>query len=334
MTYYVLAACAALAAFLALNAFGSLVTAALWLGLRRQARRLPAALLSRALFWLCVLPPACALIFVAAFLLPAYLIHEAYPAPEAVGLPLLALAVCSAFAIALALYRAAASWLSTRRLTDFWLRRAEPVSLKGVTIPAYRLRYSTPVLAVVGTLRPRLFIAGQVMDSLSHEELEMALAHERGHLLARDTLRRAVVHVCRDLLPFFVPAMLARAWVSEAERAADEFAARSGARGALALAAALIKIARLMPPGSNSVAPAGAFLLEVANDGVAGRVQRLAEMASVRRAPAGRGLRLSKAAPLMLGIAGLGVVSALLAVDWQVLAAVHDLTEKLIKLLA
>lgn len=334
MTYYVLAACAALAAFLALNASGSLVAAILWLGLRRRARLWSSAARSRALFWLCILPPAGALIFVAALLLPAYLKHEPYPTPEAVGLPLLALAICSAFFITLAVYRAAASWLATRRLMTFWMGRAEPVSVEGVAVPAYRLRDSTPVLAVVGTLRPRLFISGQVMDSLSSEELEVALAHERGHLLAHDTLRRAVVHFCRDLLPFFgAGRVLARAWAAEAETAADEYAARSGATGALALAAALIKIARLMPAGGEHVAPAGAFLLEGADDGVAGRVRRLTEMAPAWCVPSGGGFRTSKAA-LLTGLACLAVASALLAIDRQLLAAVHDLTERLIKLLA
>ena len=333
MTYYVLVTCAALAAFLSLNAVGSLAAAGLWFGLRRRTGRWRATARARVLFWLCVLPPAGALTFVAALMVPAYLIHEPYPGPEAVGLPLLALALCSASVIVVALYRAARSWLATRRLIAFWLGRAEPMSVEGVAVPAYCLRHSTPVLAVVGTLRPRLFIAGQVMDSLSPEELEMALAHERSHLLARDTLKRAVMQVCRDLLPFIgACSVLGRAWAEEAERTADEYAARSSAAGALDLAAALIKIARLMPAGAKHAVPAGAFLLEGDDEGLAGRVRRLTEMASTKGTSAGRELLFPKVV-LTMGLVGLGVALAA-AADRPILAMVHALTERIIKLLA
>jgi Zn-dependent protease with chaperone function len=329
----VLVTCLALAAFLSLNAVASLAATGLWFGLRRRMRHRPATARARILFWLSVLPPACALVFVAALMLPAYVAHEPNPAPEAAGLPLLAIALCSASVIALALFRAAASWLATRRLTAFWLRQSEPVKLKGVAVPAYRLRHSTPVLAVVGSLRPRLFIAGQVMGSLSPEELEMALAHERGHLLARDTLKRAVMQFCRNLLPFVgAGSALGRAWAEEAERAADEYAARSGTTGALDLAAALIKLARLMPAGVKSAVPAGAFLLEGDDDGLAGRVRRLTEMASDKATSAGRGLLFSKLI-VPTGIVGLAVALAVTAADWQILATVHALTERIVKLL-
>lgn len=332
--YYVLAICLALAAFLSLNALGSLVATSMWLGLRRFARRWPARARAGILFGLRVLPPAGALAFVAALMIPAYFAHEPYPAPEAVGLPLFALAVFSASSMAFALCRAAFSWLATRRLTADWLRQSEPVNVKGVAIPAYRLRHPTPVLAVVGTLRPQLFIATQVLDSLSPEEMKVALAHERGHLLAHDTLKRAVTNFCRDLLlPFFgLGRTLDRAWAEDAERAADEYAARAGAEGALDLAAALIKIARLMPAGVNNVVPAGAFLLEGADDGVAGRVRRLAEMASLDETPARRELLASKVA-MPTGLAGLTAALTIAVADLEILATVHALTEHVVRLL-
>lgn len=334
MTYYALVTCLALLAFLSLNAAGSLIATALWSGLRRRTRRWTANARARTLFWLSVLPPACALLFIAALLIPAYFAHEPYPAPDTVGLPLLAVALFSAYGITFALYRAALSWLTTWRLTTFWLKQAESVSVQGIKIPAYRLSNSTPVLAVVGTLRPRLFIAGQVLDSLSAEELEVALAHERGHLLARDTLKRALMRACRDLLPFIgAGRVLERAWAREAERAADEYAAHSGTAGALDLASALIKIARLMPAGVNNVVPAGAFLLEGADEGVAGRVRRLTDMASIQEKPVGRALLFSKfALPFVLG--GFGVALLAAVADWHVLLTVHTLTERVIKLLA
>ena len=333
MTYYFLAICLALAAFLSLNALGSLIVTAAWMAFRRRTNRWSAGARATALFALRVLPPACALVFVATLLIPAYLIYEPYPAPESVGLPLLALAVFSASGIALALYRAVASWLLTRRLTARWLRQAEPMSVEAVGVPAYRLRNTTPVLAVVGTLRPRLFIAEQVLDSLSPEEMGVALAHERAHLRARDTLKRAVVNLCRSLVPLIgAGRALDRAWAEEAERAADEYAASADAAGALDLAAALIKIARLMPAGVGNVVPAGAFLLEGADEGVAGRVRRLTEMASTRSANAGRELLPAKVA-VPAGLA-LFTGTLLAAADREFLAAIHSFTEGVLKILA
>ena len=189
------------------------------------------------------------------------------------------------------------------------------------------------MIAVVGVLRPTLFIAGQVLDSLTREELEVALTHEKGHLVARDTLRRAVLNFCRDLTMLIAGARtLDRAWAEESERAADEYAARAGSVVALDLAAALIKIARLMPANVKNVVPAGAYLLEGGGDGVAGRVRRLTELASARATLAGGESRLSKAA-LAAGICGFAALTVLIT-EWQVLATVHALTEKVVKLLA
>src|SRR5919202_1119057 len=112
--------------------------------------------------------------------------------------------------------------------------------------------------AGVGTLRPRLFIAQQLFAALTEAELRAALAHECGHLATRDNLKRAVLRACRDVLTI-VPAgrTLDRAWDESTEAAADEHAARDGgAAAALDLAAALVKIARLAPPGMRPTLPA------------------------------------------------------------------------------
>lgn len=336
MKYYLLATCLALAVFFSFNVVASLGATALWIGLRRRAQsRWSATARARMVFWLRVLPPLSALAFVAALLIPAYLKHEPYPSPEAVGWPLIAIALCSASGLALALSRAVAAARATRLLTGAWMQQSERVHVEGIAIPAYRLRHTTPVIAVVGVVRPQLFIAGQVLDSLSLEEMKVALAHESGHLVARDTLKRALIKVCRDLLPLVgVGRTLDRAWSEEAERAADEYAVRAGSTVALDLAAALIKIARMMPAGVSNVVPSGAFLLEASDDGVAGRVRRLTEMASLEDRPVSRGLLFSKS----LLTAGLfGFTAAALGAtgdDRQVLATIHTLTERVVKLLA
>lgn len=332
MTYYTLVVCLALAVFLLINVLGTWIVTASWFYLRRHLSGTRACTRARILFGLRVIPPTFASVFVIALLIPAHLLYEPYPTPESVGLPLLALAVISAACIVHAAYRATISCLVTKGMIAAWLQHAEPMYVGSVEIPAYRLSIMTPMLAVVGTLRPRLFVASQILDSLNPEEIAVALAHERGHLLARDTLKRAVMNFCRHLvLSTGMGHTLDREWAKEAERAADEYAARAGATCALDLATALIKIARLMPVGAGSVMPAGAFLLEGADEGVAGRVRRLTEMASAPRATAAPESLFSKTVTLMALLSFVLVLAT--TVDRQTLEALHALTEWIIKLL-
>jgi Zn-dependent protease with chaperone function len=333
VTYYTLIACLSLAAFLSINVLGTLIVTSSWVCLSRYFPGTQARRRATILFGLRVLPPAFALTFIVALLIPAYLLYEPYPTPESAGLPLLALAALSASSIAHATYRTITSWLVTRGMIAAWMRRAEPIHVGSVEIPAYRLSIMSPLLAVVGTLRPRLFVASQVLDSLSPEEVSVALAHERGHLLARDTLKRAVMNFCRHLLfTTRLGHLLDREWAKEAERAADEYAARSSAACALDLAAALVKIARLMPEGAGGVIQAGAFLIEGADEGVAGRVRRLTEMASTGSVNVGPESLFLKSATLTALLSFVLVLGT--AADRQTLEALHALTERVIKLLA
>jgi len=338
--YYLLGTCLALAALLTANAFLTLVATLLWRVVQQTARReWSAATRARVLFALRTLPMAGALFVTAALLLPAYLLYEPYPATEVAGHKLILLALISASGIAFALARLGASWLATRRIRRDWLSRADRVSIEGVRVPAYRLRHSFPVIAVVGTFRPRLFVADGIFDALNDEELAAAVAHERGHLVARDTLKRAVMRACCDLL-LCVPAgrSFNRAWEIEAERAADEYAARDGATVALDLAAVLIKIARLVPRGGKPAMPAGAFLIEAADEGVAGRVRRLTELAGHDDGdgdnPNKRRATIPQNNALLTGVAAALLAVVILAiVNSQALATTHVFIEHVVRAL-
>ncbi len=280
--FELLGICLTLAALLTLNALASLLTSALWRIVRGHAVDWSAATRAQLLFAMRVFPPIIAIVCVSALLLPAYITHEPRHKVEPVSLKLGALAAISAGGLLLALWRGAMAWVATRRLVNDWLRSAEPVRFDEIPIPAYRLRHRFPVIAIVGAFRPKLFIADQLFQSLTREEMAAAIAHERGHLAARDNLKRALLRACRDALAI-VPSggRLDRAWAEASEEAADEFAARGGSYVALDLASTLVKIARLAPEGVKPSIPAGALLIggsESAN-GIAQRVQRLAQLA-------------------------------------------------------
>jgi Zn-dependent protease with chaperone function len=273
----------ALAALLTVNAFVSVLAAALWRGVRRLTHRWSAATRANVLFTLRVFPSASAIVFVLTFFVPAYIEHEPRMTTEVVSLKLAALAFLSVAGLALAVWRGLMTWQVTRRLVADWLVHAVPVNVENVSIPAYRVTHRFPIVAVVGAIRPRLFIANQIFDTLSDEEIQAVVAHELGHLATRDNLKRALVRACRDML-MMVPCgrSLDRAWAECAEEAADEHAAHArGAVGALDLAGAMIKISRAVPVGVKPTMPAGAFLLSEASGDVVQRVRRLTELATI-----------------------------------------------------
>lgn len=323
--FELLGICLALAALLATGALVALLTSALWRVFRARAENWPAEARARLLFALRVFPSIIAAVCVGALLLPAYIAHEPRHGVEPVSLKLAILATISAAGLLLALWRGVAAWIATRRLIKDWLRAAEPVSLDQIPIPAYRLRHQFPVIAIVGAIRPKLFIADHLFQSLTPEEMDAAISHESGHLAARDNLKRALLRACRDVLAIIPSgASLDRAWAEASEASADEHAARGGANVALDLASTLVKIARLVPEGVKPAMPAGALLVGDDADGIAQRVRRLTCLATPDEvAPGGRTF---KAWPWAC-FAAILISTILLATNPSTLLAVHNLIE-------
>lgn len=279
--YELIGICLTLAALLALNACASTLTALLWHFVAPNTSGWTAATRARVLFGLRACPSALAAFFAFAFVIPAYVLHEPRHTNEVVGAKLLLLALASAAGVALALKRVVSTWWATQRLKRDWLRHAEVVAVEGVNAPAYRIRHRFPVIAVVGVVRPRLFIAAQIFDALRTEELAAALAHEQGHVAARDNFKHALLQATQDaLLLAFLGRPLTRAWQRDSEVAADEYAACRSPEAALNLASAIIKISRLIPSGVKPTLPAGAHLLGEDEDGLAQRVRNLLRLAA------------------------------------------------------
>ncbi|HSP62932.1 MAG TPA: M48 family metalloprotease [Pyrinomonadaceae bacterium] len=218
------------------------------------------------------------------FLIPSYVGYEPYSTSEVVSTKLAVLAIVSAGGVAFALWRGFRSWFATRSLLREWLAMAAEIRLEGISTPTFRIRHPFPIIAVVGTIRPRLFVAEHVLQTLSEEEMKAAIAHECGHLAARDNLKRSLLRACRDAM-MIVPCgrSIDRAWAENAEAAADEHAADRGSAVALNLASALIEIARMVTAGAKPSMPAGAFILGDEAHGVMGRVNRLLVLAGAGR---------------------------------------------------
>lgn len=340
--YEWLGICLALSALFSLNAVMSTLAAMVWRLLQSRVHQWPASVRAQWLFALRIFPGLLSFICVAGLLIPAYVEHEPRQEVEKVTLKLVTLAAISAAGLLFAVWRGVAAWLATRNLINHWLVNSEPIPANqlGTTltsqIPVYRLRHQFPVIAVIGTFRPRLFIADYLFDSLTSEELAAAIAHECGHLMARDTLKRSVLRICRDVLTI-VPCgrSLDRDWSAASEEAADEFAARHNGRLALDLAAALVKIARLVPKGGSpflSAETTGALLIGQNLNGLARRITRLTELASALDAHCSDEINAKRIFPVSLWLLASTLLITILLANTS-LTTVHEWIEFTVSML-
>jgi Zn-dependent protease with chaperone function len=288
------------------------------------------------LFVMRIGPPVLAIVAIAAFMIPSYLIYEPHASGESVSWKLGLLATLSAVGVGLAIARGIRTWLATRALLNDWLANSTRIELEEISVPTFVLQqHSFPIVAVVGAIRPKLFIADHVLESLSTEEMTAAVAHECGHLAAHDNFKRSVMRVSRAAL-LLIPCgrSLDRAWSEASESAADEHAAQQSSLVALNLASALVRIARMIPNGQRQEIPAAvsAFLSDD-SPGVKVRVRRLVELAASDPRQLVSNASIVRFVPwLVLGlfvVAGVTIESRP-----HVLAAVHHLVEHVVVLLS
>lgn len=332
--FFLLGICILLAVMLALNSIASLVTSLLWRVLEPRAATWSAAAQASVLCLLRTLPVVGGITVVALLFAPAYLTHEPRDNHEDITLNLGIVAFVSALGVVLAVVRGIVSWRATARLTADWLRNAQPINLPGITIPTFQIQHQFPVVAIVGTFRPRLFIANQIFQSLTRDELSAALAHEVGHVIARDNLKRGLIRACRDML-LIIPCgrNLDNAWKEASEGAADEYAAGRDRLVGLDLASALVKIARLVPVGSKPTLPAGAYFVNGEDpSGFKARVRNLVKLAGSGSSTPPAAL-ISKL-PLWVPIAILVVLVGAISVESHVLVVTHAVIEHAVYLLS
>jgi len=270
-----------------------------------------------------VLPLVSAITVGLAFVVPSFLMFEPSNSGEKISLKLGVIIVIAAFGFAAAFYRVLGSWWRTHRLVADWSQRATPLTVGNVSIPTYKLVHDFPIFAVVGVIRPRLFIAEQVLTALDENEVAAVVEHELGHISAMDNLKRLTMQLCSDVLVAPIGRPLDKAWSEASEAAADEFAAGRGDRSrALDLAAALIKIARIIPDVPVPKMPAVSFAHEFIGESLTARVRRLLQLAeqdNLENRPT-----ISAAIPALLFVSWFVVI---LATDGAFLARVHNLSE-------
>ena len=319
-----------LAMLLTVNAVATAAAAGLWRLSRRPLGRCSARTKAEILFVMRIGPPAIAIIWIAAFMIPSYLLYEPYSTNEVVSKKLGIIASISAIGVGCAIWRAVRSWLATRSLLKAWIANSRPIDL-GLDVPVFLLSHTFPIIAVVGTFRPRLFIADHVLKSLTDEELSAAISHEYGHMAAYDNLKRSLLRASRaGLLIIPCGRTLDRAWGEASEAAADEHAAQQSSAVALNLASALVRIARMIPAEDRQVMPSSAYLVGGEETrGVKARVRRLVELASLDASMLGSSAPIFRMVPWLF-VTFVVVVGLTIESRPQVLAAVHSFIEHVV----
>jgi hypothetical protein len=220
----------------------------------------------------------------------------------------------------LSIERAARAFVDSARRYRAWSRAGRDAHLPGAVSNAVIVKNAHPLLALAGIYRPRLIISDNVFRQLSAGQLAVALQHEDAHRGSRDNLKRLLLLLAPDAIPFFAGfSLLDQAWTKFSEWAADDEAVAGDSRRALALAEALLRIARM------GAGPRLTFLhtsLLAADVDLSARVERLLCLEPARFEPLPWTRFLARGAILM----GAGCLATLML--WPAtLSSVHGLLE-------
>lgn len=266
LPYILRLACLCLQSLFLVNLAAALLCAALTTRLIRRAANLRPANAARLFLTLRLLPFTTALLIVAGLCIPSYLRYEQNTGSESTG-RLCLLAAALGFGLCLTtLARAIRALLQLRSIHQQTKQLTNHPSTPTPLCIADPNTPGAPLLSLVGILTPRLIVSPRLLQTLSPDQFDAALAHEQAHLLSRDNLKRLLLAITPGPLPFApAPRSIERQWAHYAELAADESASRGMPQRGIALAEALLHVARLANversmPLASSLAAANAEL--------------------------------------------------------------------------
>ena len=324
LPYLARLSCLCLAAFLLFHTAAWLLVSALAPWAIRLAGRVAPGAAAGFLLALRLFPAGFALLLVAGLCTPSYLWLEPRTVAEPMGPACLAAALFGLAVCALALARATGALVRTLRHIRQCRKLSREMRLPGEPEPLWLVDAAAPAVMLAGIYRPRLVISASVAAALPAEQLSAVVRHERAHRRSRDNLKRLLVLMAPDLLPFVHGFRnLDRAWARMAEWAADDWAAAGDPRRSLALAAALVRVARL---GAHPPTPALVTSLGADGTDLPVRVDRLLR-------PVRPVLRSGRREPVLRASAGLLLAGALAAVlaNPATLRSAHEFLELLIR---
>jgi hypothetical protein len=276
----------------------------------RFAERLPAHSAARFLLAFRLFPAALAMAAVAGLCVPSYLSLEQEDGAEFVGLTCLAAAVFAAGAWTICWARSLRAAIRSHR----YISQCRPSGAFWIADG------SAPFLGIAGIWRPKLVVSRSVADALDGDQLAVAIRHERAHQNSADNLKRLLLLLAPDPLPFWRGSLeIERAWSRFTEWAADDWAVNRDAASSLSLAEALVRVARL-----GLVAPKSPLISHfISASDISARVDRLLS-------PSGAPIASRKSSAVALGSCLVAVPAILLLMNWpSTLRSVHELLERM-----
>jgi beta-lactamase regulating signal transducer with metallopeptidase domain len=308
----------------------SAIVAVAWRSLRllHASERSVAGLL----FAVRVLPLAASVVVTFAFVVPSFQLLEprSIDIDEGIGAMPLALGVCALVLIACGCFRVISAQTKTSRAVARWLEGARLLNVNanvnanvdvGARTVTFCSRGEAPPLTLVGVRKPRVLVSESTVALLSHNELHIALKHELAHMRSRDNMKKLIFRFC----PFPGMARLESAWSQAAELAADD-AAVSNLDDAVDLAAALVKLSRLVSVEA-SVEAAPVCTVGFVTGSISARVARLLAW---NEAEAGKAQRI-RIRPWHAIPPALVALSCVCLTYGPALALTHELTEWLVR---
>jgi hypothetical protein len=323
MPYLVRLLSIGLASFFLLHiALGTLVAlfapAAIRMAERMDARRAGRFILAVRLF-----PAAAACFVVAALCVPSFLRLEPSATSEGIGIGCFAAAMLGLTVWVISTVRSARAIADSVRFARHSRLAACSIRVQGVALPVWVMESTSVPMALAGMLHPQVMLSRATLNALSPDQLDVTLRHERAHHVSRDNLKRLLLMLTPEIVPFVKPwKALERNWARFTEWAADDAAVAGDSNRSLSLAAALLQVARTRP--SICPSPLVTPLSGCAAD-LAARIDRLLDPVQPG-ATFGPRLSLLAGASIVL-LAGATVA---LAFEPAVLHLVHQALENLI----
>jgi beta-lactamase regulating signal transducer with metallopeptidase domain len=299
--------------FVVLYCLLSLMVAVAWRSLKLLHTKSQRSLANR-LFGLRILPVAASTLITLGLVVPSFQLLEPRSIEEDIGLMPLGLGLCALLLIASGVFRVVTAQTRTSRVVARWMECSNPHSLE-TEVVTFRSRRDVPPLTLVGVCRPRVLVSESTVSLLNNEELRIALKHEIAHVRARDNLKKLVFRFS----PFPGMAKLESAWSQAAELAADDGAVLN-ANEAVDLAAALVKLSRLIPVEAAPACTAG-FVTGT----IRARVARLLAWDEVVRSKQVRSYSWYAMAPAVAALL------CLFAIYVPALTVTHQITEWIVR---
>jgi hypothetical protein len=243
LPYLVRLICICLATFFLVNIAACLAVARFSRALGCLARRMPSRDGAHFLLVMRLVPAVLAAGVVICFCIPSYLWMEPEAIDEQVGWLCLMAAAITVLGWVAPLYRTARAVSRSRR---FLHRCLSSSGTPDGANPAVLIAPRDPLFALAGILQPRVLVSRCAITSFPEEELTTVLRHEHAHRESFDNLKRFLILLTPDILPF-VRAMgpLEHDWAQMTEWAADDRATGGDPLRAVALASALVRAARM-----------------------------------------------------------------------------------------